>query len=1177
MAGHLNNDFPKVYLPFLSNYVSTAPYIVSNKVLAEVTCSSKRNVLSTINNGAKRNLATAKYDRKTKADHLQKSNAKEVEINVQESNKNYSETEDSNQPIVIKDKTKTNNIRKMSSPSRENGKTIEEENDQNGETNIQEEKDFNSDADKGHRKFIKKSDTNEERTKKSTSYKISSLIEKNEKLETIAMKQSKRNELDDLETEADDVNQINTTKSTNVSHECEKVDSHLNTSPIRDIIKTKGYFAEKSDVYNGNEEIELEENADEVEKMSGLKAQPVKSATGNDEDKDCRMSKNIDDQNREKNSENKSSEQSVDDNETRQENTWIEDQSFLANNSVHTQISQSGSTAREILKTIYEGSYIEENNNIHTCLSTQCVSHSKNDFIETSDKCSSLDRNASADTNYVSFPISILNLSSDQQLNIAKNCCVTFQDVGNSLELAIDSSRSEGILRSPEKTRFSPNSMNLLPLSIAESFIGQLEETVSNSMDNRSDQEFERIDVNGMNQDEDYAQNNNVLYPQEDSDNDQDYVPEEDVTNYSDDSNDELDEREQSSLLIQQPLRNTSYNSSDNFDVSASANEPGMQAPDDTKLSVEHSRGPSGSGKKHCCFYCKKIISKLSRYLESVHKDRIEVKKFINLPINSKERKDIIATIRKNGDFSYNNDIKVNTGKLIVCRRPNGKFKKDATHFVICGKCKGFYSKNTLRHHVVKCTKGVSKNSRSILVMGRKISSRIHESASKLLRQMVFPVLREDEIVRLIRYDMLIISLGNKLCEKHGNYQHQHDMIRAKLRLLGRFLKEMKRLEDDVTDMASIFRPKFYKSAKEAIKKLAEFDEISSTFGRPTIVTHLFSLLKITGNRLVTIYIEQENAEKQFSAEQFLKVLTEDYGASMNKGAVDHSLQARRSKKVDLPSQEDIIKLHEFLKVKRVRAYNNLLEQYSNEDYFSLLESSLSTIQLFNRRRAGEMERMLVADFNNREDFSSTNAKELLKNLSNLSKKLVKEYTRVEIRGKLGRIVPVLIRSDIVKCLELLIYYRDRANIPPGNKYLFGLPGMDKHRYRYLRACNLLRKFSVECGASTPFTLRGTKLRKHVATACIGLNLTQSELLDLADFMGHDKEIQKKIYCQPTFQRDVLQMTQLLQKVQGDPDILNDGNSDTDSETENQQIDETGGELSNELLPSSMFYHVLKL
>ena len=58
----------------------------------------------------------------------------------------------------------------------------------------------------------------------------------------------------------------------------------------------------------------------------------------------------------------------------------------------------------------------------------------------------------------------------------------------------------------------------------------------------------------------------------------------------------------------------------------------------------------------------------------------------------------------------------------------------------------------------------------------------------------------------------------------------------------------------------------------------------------------------MTGGRCLTIYIEEENTEKQSNAEQFLKILMDDYGASMNKGAVDHALQARRSKKVDLPS-----------------------------------------------------------------------------------------------------------------------------------------------------------------------------------------------------------------------------------------------------------------------------------
>lgn len=47
--------------------------------------------------------------------------------------------------------------------------------------------------------------------------------------------------------------------------------------------------------------------------------------------------------------------------------------------------------------------------------------------------------------------------------------------------------------------------------------------------------------------------------------------------------------------------------------------------------------------------------------------------------------------------------------------------------------------------------------------MGRKILGPIHPEASTILRQTVFPVLRQDEVVRPIRYDKLIILYENKM------------------------------------------------------------------------------------------------------------------------------------------------------------------------------------------------------------------------------------------------------------------------------------------------------------------------------------------------------------------------------------------------------------------------------
>lgn len=97
-----------------------------------------------------------------------------------------------------------------------------------------------------------------------------------------------------------------------------------------------------------------------------------------------------------------------------------------------------------------------------------------------------------------------------------------------------------------------------------------------------------------------------------------------------------------------------------------------------------------------------------------------------------------------------------------------------------------------------------------------------------------------------------------------------------------------------------------------------------------------------------------------------------------------------------------------------------------------------------------------------------------------------------------------------VKCIEILLKYRKQAQISANNQYVFAVPGVKNTRY--LRACNLMRKHSALCGAEHPERLRGTKLRKHIATACVRLNLEDEQVKDLANFMGHDISIHKNIY-----------------------------------------------------------------
>lgn len=149
------------------------------------------------------------------------------------------------------------------------------------------------------------------------------------------------------------------------------------------------------------------------------------------------------------------------------------------------------------------------------------------------------------------------------------------------------------------------------------------------------------------------------------------------------------------------------------------------------------------------------------------------------------------------------------------------------------------------------------------------------------------------------------------------------------------------------------------------------------------------------------------------------------------------------------------------------------------------------------------------------------------------------KYVRFSIRGKLNRTVTVLLHVDLLQCCQQLVEHRLSVGVHPKNPYLFGICGQLKGDYKYLRACELIRKFSEECGALSPHLLRGTILRKHIATMCVNFNLNENQVSDLAGFLGHHEKIHKEIYRQPIVAREILHIY-MLETIQGKDDSGSD-------------------------------------
>lgn len=119
----------------------------------------------------------------------------------------------------------------------------------------------------------------------------------------------------------------------------------------------------------------------------------------------------------------------------------------------------------------------------------------------------------------------------------------------------------------------------------------------------------------------------------------------------------------------------------------------------------------------------------------------------------------------------------------------------------------------------------------------------------------------------------------------------------------------------------------------------------------------------------------------------------------------------------------------------------------------------MTSVQLFNRKRAGEIERILIADFEQYKGIDP-DATDLFNKISLKAQESAKKYVRFVIRGKLGRTVPVILNYSLLKCIKLILQFRRNAKVPAENPFVFGLPSYNRKRFKYLRACVLMRKFS---------------------------------------------------------------------------------------------------------------------
>ncbi|KAK3716249.1 hypothetical protein QZH41_018050 [Actinostola sp. cb2023] len=120
------------------------------------------------------------------------------------------------------------------------------------------------------------------------------------------------------------------------------------------------------------------------------------------------------------------------------------------------------------------------------------------------------------------------------------------------------------------------------------------------------------------------------------------------------------------------------------------------------------------------------------------------------------------------------------------------------------------------------------------------------------------------------------------------------------------------------------------------------------------------------------------------------------------------------------------------------------------------------------------------------------------------------EMDLVEIGGKRGRKVPILLSTETREAVELLISSRP-VGISKANKYVFARP--TKESQGHLRGWDCLHDSVQEVkNLKEPAYITSTKLRKYIATVSQTAALTEVDVDWLARHLGHDVRVHREFY-----------------------------------------------------------------
>lgn len=482
------------------------------------------------------------------------------------------------------------------------------------------------------------------------------------------------------------------------------------------------------------------------------------------------------------------------------------------------------------------------------------------------------------------------------------------------------------------------------------------------------------------------------------------------------------------------------------------------------------------------------------------------------------------------GNFVHNvESLRENKNDIVVVKRPSKV--RNVNEYLPCIHCYGFYVVDELWKHTKQCdlqTVEKDVDVSCVIDQSQKVlnDSNIVQQSKFLLDSACVPdastssmsdqmrvlvnAMHEDELVRVVSKDKLLLLFGETLLNKYGPTKKND--IAQRLRQLARLLLKCRdNLSDDTLSYFDVLCGKMFDACIEGTFNLCGMNITNDgrrEFQTPSLALRLGHLLKKLGAAKQGFCLRNDDLDGLKEAESFGKLLQSEWTDTVATNA-HNTLKRRKDQSVQLlPITEDLRSLRTYQMKEMRQCIDSLQDSPDYSTWRKLAQLTMTRMTIFNKRRGGEVSKMLLETYKTRPDWKSLTNEEVMRSLQPMERTLLKRLDLVQIPGKKSRKVPMLITDDVKEGIDMLNLNRDAVGIPSTNPFCFASKSSSGHLDNW-QAMNLI---SQEASVKHPELITSTKLRKYNATVSQLFDLNQGELEWLSNHMGHDLNIHKDFY-----------------------------------------------------------------